>query len=182
MPDFARFLPLSNRPKADEDAVTSDRRRPLAAVVAEAARLLDAAESTDAASFVRAAGLSDLGAIDDSVNLYAAAATIATGRKRSTKALARAVRALLLLARELGAEPRIDPMTLGIVALYGATSASLERRAVIQGHALKATDADWEFGRGPVLEGTALEIAGFLLAVTDVAPQPAPRRPDDAAD
>ena len=51
-----------------------------------------------------------------------------------------------------------------------ATSAPLERRAVVAGHAIRATDADWEFGRGPVLEGTQLEIVRFLLGLSDVAP------------
>ncbi|MEU1973038.1 hypothetical protein ABZ477_15390 [Microbacterium sp. NPDC019599] len=177
MPDLARFLPLSNRPKADEAGVTSDRRRPLAAVVAEAARLLDGASVPRVDAFVREARLTDLGTVGDAAGLRAATAAIAEGRKRSTKALARAVRALLLLADEVGETPRIDGTTLGIVSLYGATAAPLERRAVIQGHALRATDAEWEFGRGPALEGTALDIARFVLAVSDVPPRPAAPRP-----
>ena len=86
------------------------------------------------------------------------------------------MRAVLLLSDHLGVEPRVDGTTLGIVSLYGATSAPLERRAVVGGHALRATDAGWEFGRGPVLEGTALEIARFVLGVSDIPPKP-PVRP-----
>jgi len=177
--EVSRFFPLSNRPTGDESGVTSDRRAPLAAVVAEAARLLDAApdRAARAADFARTARLTDAAtSVASPADLRAMASTIAAGRRQSTKALARAVRALLVLSAHLGQEPRIDGTTLGIVALYGATSAPLERRAVVGGHALRATDADWEFGRGPILEGTALEIARFVLAVSDVPPRP-PARP-----
>ncbi|WP_136708758.1 hypothetical protein [Agromyces sp. H66] len=42
MADFARYLPLSQRPRADERDVTSDRRAPTAAVLREIARALRA--------------------------------------------------------------------------------------------------------------------------------------------
>jgi hypothetical protein len=173
--DLSRFLPLSNRPKGDEAGVTSDRRVPLAAVVEEAARLLDAApdRAARAADFARNARLGDAAtSVASPADLRTLAATIAAGRRQSTKTLARSVRALLLLSGHLGAQPRIDGTTLGIVSLYGATSAPLERRAVVGGHALRATDAGWEFGRGPVLEGTALDIARFVLGVSDIPPKP----------
>ena len=174
MSDLSRFLPFSNRPRGDESGVTSDRRLPLAAVVEEAARLLDTApdRAGRASDFARAARVTDAStSVASPADLRAVAATIASGRRQSTKTLAHAVRALLQLGDHLGAEPRIDATTLGIVSLYGATSAPLERRAVVGGHALRATDADWEFGRGPVLEGTALEIARFVLGVSDVPPR-----------
>ena len=174
MSDLSRFLPFSNRPRGDESGVTSDRRLPLAAVVEEAARILDTAPDRAARSsdFARAARVTDAStSVASPADLRAVAATIGSGRRQSTKALAHAVRALLQLSDHLGVEPRIDATTLGIVSLYGATSAPLERRAVVGGHALRATDADWEFGRGPLLEGTALEIARFVLGVSDVPPR-----------
>ena len=184
MSDLSRFLPLSNRPKGEEAGVTSDRRVPLAAVVEEAARLLEANPdgAERAAEFVRTARLADAAPapVANATDLRTMAAAIVSGRRRSTKVLSRAVRSVLLLSADLGEEPRIDATTLGIVSLYGATSAPLERRAVIGGHALRATDADWEFGRGPALEGTALDIARFVLAVSDIPPKPATPRPREA--
>ncbi len=180
MSDLSRFLPFSSRPKGDESGVTSDRRIPLAAVVEEAARLLDTApdRAARAADFARAARVSDTAtSVASPGDLRAVAATVAAGHRQSTKALARAVRAVLLLGDHLGVEPRVDGTTLGIVSLYGATSAPLERRAVVGGHALRATDAGWEFGRGPVLEGTALEIARFVLGVSDIPPR-RPAKPE----
>ena len=186
VPDISRFLPLSNRPKSDERGVSSDRHRALAAVVDEAARILAAVWGTDASapavSFVRAARLTAPGSgqATSAADLHRVAEQLRGGGRQSVKALARGVRALLVLAAEAGVEPRIDGTTLGIVALYGATSAPLERRVVVRGHALRATDAGWEFGRGPVLEGTALGIAAFLLGVTDEPPHPGPPHREEA--
>jgi hypothetical protein len=178
MVDFARFLPLSNRPHDDESAVTSDRRAAIAAIVEDAARLT-ASASPDradalAAEFARAARLADAGAAEfGAIDLPRLAATIREGKRRRTGALVHAVRALLVLGDELGRQPRIEDLTLGTVALYMATSAPLERRAVVAGHAIRATDADWGFGRGPALEGTQAEIVRFLLGLSDAAPKPA---------
>ena len=108
-------------------------------------------------------------------DLPALAAAVRSGKRRRTGTLVQAVRALLVLADELARAPRIADLTLGIVALYLATSAPLERRAVVAGHAIRATDADWQFGRGPVLEGTALEIVRFLIGLSDTPPQPIER-------
>ena len=89
------------------------------------------------------------------------------------------VRTRSCCARSAGAGGRAERrsarrgLTLGVVALYMATSAPLERRAVVAGHAIRATDADWQFGRGPVLEGTAMAIVRFLVGLSDVPPQPA---------
>lgn len=63
-------------------------------------------------------------------------------------------------------------MTAGAVALYAQGAGPFERRAVVAGHTIRATDADWAFGNGPVLEGTSLQIVGFLLGVTDDPPRP----------
>ena len=175
--DFARFLPLSNRPHDDESAVTSDRRAAIAAVVEDAARLT-ASASPDradalAAEFARAARLADAGGAEfGAIDLPRLAASVREGKRRRTGALVHAVRALLLLGDDLSRKPRIADLTLGTVALYMATSAPLERRAVVAGHAIRATDAEWGFGRGPMLEGSQIEIVRFLLGLSDVAPRP----------
>lgn len=56
----------------------------------------------------------------------------------------------------------VEPVTSGAVALARAVSAPLPIRAVIADRTLRASDAEWEFGRGPVLEGTARELVLFL--------------------
>ena len=178
--DFARFLPLSNRPADDESAVTSDRRNAIAEVVDDAARLtaLAGRQRADqlAAEFARAARLADAGASEfGAADLPELATAVRSGSRRRTSALVHAVRAVLVLADELNDVPRVADLTLGVVALYLATSAPLERRAVVAGHAIHATDADWQFGRGPVLEGTAMAIVRFLVGLSDVPPQPAKR-------
>lgn len=178
MVDFSRFLPLSNRPSGDESGVTSDRSEAIAAVIEEAARLVAAApaDADDALAtrFARSAGVSATPEDDvDARGLAELAHEVRRGRRQRTAALARAVRALLVLADETGGTPRIADLTLGTVALYAATTASFDRRAVVAGHALRATDMDWQFGRGPVLEAPGLEIVRFLLGLSDVAPKPA---------
>lgn len=187
MADFARFLPLSNRPKGNEDAVTSDRRMAIADVIDEASLMISGAEEAEAerlsVQFVRETRITDVGeAVHGADDLAGLAAAIRRGRRRPVKVLARAVRAQIVLAAELRVPPRVDSTTLGVVALYAATSAPLERRAVIKGHTLRATDAGWEFGRGPILEATALEIVRFLLGLSDTAPRKAARPPADPGD
>ena len=83
-----------------------------------------------------------------------------------------AVRAVLVLGDALGLEPRLSAVTLGAVALYGTSSATFDRRAVVRGHTLRATDAEWSLGHGPVLQGTAMGIVRFLLGLSDEAPRP----------
>ncbi|WP_139230936.1 hypothetical protein [Microbacterium sp. cf046] len=169
---------MSNRPRDDESAVTSDRRLATAAVIDEAARLTAAAGSERAdrlaADFVRDARLgTEIGSEFVVADLMDLASAVRTGKRRRTSALVHATRAVIVLADRLGEAPRLADLTLGAVALYMATSAPLERRAVVAGHAIRATDADWEFGRGPVLEGPQLEIVRFLLGLSDLAPGPA---------
>jgi len=178
MVDVGRFLPLSNRPHDDESAVTSDRRAAIAEVIDEAGRLTASASPELArlltGDFVRDARLTtDASASSPAGDLPALAAAVRSGKRRRTGTLVRAVRALLVLGDQLDLKPRIGGLTLGVVALYLATSAPLERRAVVAGHAIRATDADWQFGRGPVLEGSALQIVRFLIGLSDTPPQPA---------
>jgi hypothetical protein len=199
---FSRFLPLSQREPADEAGVSSDRRRGLADVLERAADLIATAGPSSAAltrSFLDVAGLqgdaapltaADAGpapitagapglgvqhpgaATQDVALLRAIAARVRDGRRRSIRSLSAAVRALLILARELRRDPRLDPLIAGAAALYAAGSAPADRRAVIRGHTVRATDAEWAFGQGPVLEGTATAIAAFLLGVSDDPPRP----------
>jgi len=61
----------------------------------------------------------------------------------------------------------------GAVALRRALEAPTEIKAVIRGCTLAATDADWSFGHGPVLQGTAAELLLFLYGRSDTAPRPA---------
>lgn len=170
MADFARFLPLSNRPRDDESDVTSDRRAALADVIAQAALLSAPSAERDelAASFVERARLrKDAEGVED---LAALATAVRTGPKRGIRSLADGVRALLLLAEEVGAEPVLNDIVTGSVALWGTTSGPFDRRAVLSGHTIRAVDADWAFGSGPELRGTALGIVAFVLGVSDVAP------------
>ncbi len=173
MSGFARHLPLSSRGDVDESAITSDRRVPLAAVLERAAALSDEVPA-EASAFAAAAGIDP---VADAAGLRAAAAAIRTGPRRRTRALVAAVRALLQLAARRGADPGLDPAIAGMVAFAAAGTAPADRRAVLRGHTVRAADAGWSFGAGPVLEGTATGIVAFLLGESDVPPQPlSPRR------
>ncbi|MCD2443204.1 hypothetical protein LQ757_13050 [Agromyces sp. SYSU K20354] len=107
--------------------------------------------------------------------LRAAAVMSRNARAVPVRVLARVVAAYLVLAREIDAAPTIASRTSGAVALYLAAKAPTPIRAVINGHTLRARDADWDFGRGPVLEADAVPMLEFLLGRSDSAPRPAPR-------
>ncbi len=109
--------------------------------------------------------------------LRAAAVMARNARAVPVRVLSRAVAAYLTLAREIGAAPTLAPRTTGAVALYLAAKAPTPIRAVIRGHTLRARDADWDFGRGPVLEADAVPMLEFLLGRSDTAPRPAPPSP-----
>jgi hypothetical protein len=179
MPDFVRFLPLSQRGPGKESAVSSDRREALAVVIEQAADLITVAgdgRAVFADAFADEAGLrpelDDVAVGDPAVRLRSVAAAVRRGGRRSIRLLASGARALLVLARDLHVDVALDPITAGSVALYASTSAPFERRAVVKGHTVRATDADWGFGHGPVLAGTATQIAAFLLGVSDDPPKP----------
>ena len=175
MADLSRHLPLSNRPTADESAVTSDRRQALAAVVGRAAELIartdESGDSERAAAFLAEARLDREFA---GTALPAVAEAIATGAARGIRPLTDAVRALLRLAGTEAVE--LDPVTSGAVALYAVTRAPFDRRAVVSGCTLRATDAEWEFGRGPPRAAPARQILEFLLGLGDVPPPLTSRR------
>lgn len=178
MPDFVRFLPLSQHGPSNESAVSTDRREALAVVVEQAASLVRAARNDRSAlahAFVDLAGLrpafAEIPAEDPAERLAEMAGAVRRGSRRNIRALASAARALLVLARDLRVEVTLDPLTAGSVALYASGSAPLERRAVIKGHTVQADDASWSFGHGPVLSGSATGIAAFLLGVSDEPPR-----------
>ncbi|GLI27430.1 hypothetical protein ARHIZOSPH14_16720 [Agromyces rhizosphaerae] len=178
MADFARFLPLSQRPRVDESSVTSDRRAQVAEVVDQVAAV---AARTDApgtriARFIDEAGLrpSDPAPAPTPAGLHAFAAELRDGGRQPIRSLARTVRAALAFGRESDTTVELSELVSGSVALYAATSAPHDRRAVIAHHTLRASDAEWAFGHGPVLTAPAVAILEFLLGLSDDPPKPAP--------
>lgn len=176
--DFARYLPLSRRGEEDESRVSSDRRREVADVAREALRLLralpDGARDERARRFFADAGLTRGEDVphEGADDFDTVVAGIETGPRRSVAQLAQSVRATLVLADEVGTRAAISPMTLGAVALHVSARAPFDRRAVIRGHTVVATDADWRIGRGPHLRAPAEQIVRFLLGLSDRPPQP----------
>ena len=177
--DLSKYLPLSNQPHGDETGVTSDRRHIIGELLGEASRLVATAPAPQQAALVSAflddARLSREAPADRDPlpRLAEAAAAVRRGKKRGIRHLVHSARALFNLAGALGLAPVIDPEVCGAIVLWGATSGPFDRRAVLSGHSIRATDSDWQFGRGPVLEGTALAIAAFVLGASDTPPQPA---------
>jgi hypothetical protein len=178
MADFAQHLPLSQRTGVDETNVTSDRRAAIADVVLEAARIIAVATEDDAAYRSRARRFLDesgwgTGASGGSAaEMLHLADAIRAGRRRRVGMLVNSVRALLRLGDVLEVEPRLHPMVSGAVALAAEGTAPFDRRAVLRGHTLVATDEGWGFGNGPVLQGTGRSILRFILGIDDVPPQP----------
>ncbi|QTX03758.1 hypothetical protein [Agromyces archimandritae] len=161
MPDFMDELPLSRRGRVDESGVHSDRRLEYAEVLEQTAALRSDAGEPDAGEAAR---------------LHTLAADARGGRRVPVRILARAVLEYLELAREASAPAELASGTSGAVALFLAAKAPTEIRAVIGGHALRASDAGWEFGRGPVLEAPAADLIRFLAGRSDTAPRPAAPR------
>ena len=186
-----RYLPLSQGDRGRESDVSSDWRDATADVIDRAADLLEVADLDAptgdrlAERFVEsvstrrhpAPGRStddDAASASPSApeRLRAFAVAIRLGRPARVSLLSRAVAAHLLLAHEIGAEPALPERTSGAVALYLAAKAPTPIRAVISGHTLRASDADWEFGHGPVLEQPAIPMLEFLLGRGLEAPRP----------
>lgn len=172
--DFLRFLPLSGRTPQDERLVSSDRRVELDALLVNLATLTDA-ESTWTV-FAAQSGLARQWRA--SGRTISGFRTAVRARRRSIRTLSRALAAALRIANDLGVSLGVDPLTAGAVALHAQGTGPFERRTIVTGHTIRATDADWAFGTGPVLEGTSVQIAGFLLGVTDDPPTP-PRPASD---
>lgn len=150
VPDFARFLPLSQRSHDDESSLTTERRTLIAQVVA-AAGVLPAADREAVAA--------------------------AAGRGRTTAELLRATTTLLRASDAADVAVSLSDAALGTTAMLASARLPFDRRAVVSGHTVRASDAGWTLGRGPVLEAPALEIVRFLLGVSDVAPRPATGEP-----
>lgn len=167
-------LPLSNRRRQDESAVTGDWRLAESDIVLTAHALLAGRGERDrqilSRAFLSAARLPAHGETD----LLAVAETIATGGRRRVRELSRTVTALLTLARDTGAHVAISPRTSGAVALYLATSGAFDIRAVVRGHTLRSSDDGWEFGKGPVMEDTSLRLLSFLCGISGEAPRHVP--------
>jgi hypothetical protein len=165
MSDLWRELPLSGRARVDESGVGGGWRAELEAVREAASRAL--ASHPDAVA-----------AAEFEVALRTPRPRRG-GRPRAVKLaeLDRAVYAYLDLCARLGVEPQLPPRASGAVALGRAAAAPTEIRAVIAGHTLHATDADWSFGRGPVLEDTAVALLEFLRGRSLRAPAAPPTPP-----
>ncbi|GAA1968119.1 maleylpyruvate isomerase family mycothiol-dependent enzyme [Agromyces allii] len=239
MSDLSRYLPLSNRPKRDESAVTStwnvELAEVLTALTAVLAPLPDAAWATpsrrpawsvhdvvahlawrlstsrgerwrtsarslaeqgfSAAAAELAIARRAAASVDGTptalvarlTELRDAAASGSPGagvgddeRERDDtvqtgiSALAEAVIAAADLAATLDVPIAVPERASGAVALRRALEAPTEIKAVTRGRTLAATDADWSFGHGPVLQGTSAEILLFLYGRSDTAPRPAP--------
>ena len=183
MSDLGRFLPLSNRPRGDESAVSTDRREQIADIVTAAAHVIGQSDPahapTLAVAFLATAGLqkdaapsgAPLAPTTDPAALATVAESVRAGRRRGARHLVRATRAYLVLARDADVAPQLDPAVTGAVALSASTTAPFARRAAIGGHTVQAVDHGWQFGRGPLLTGTGVQIVSFLLGVTDEPPR-----------
>lgn len=169
MSDLWRNLPLFGRERVDESTVARGWSTELAAVRDAAQLALTAHPDPDAAEAFEAA-----------FRPARPPRPSRSGRPRTVKLaeLDRAVYAYLDLVARLDQRPQLPERASGAVALGRAAAAPTEIRAVIAGHALRATDAGWEFGRGPVLEATAAELLEFLGGRSLVAPHPESPRPD----
>lgn len=151
--DLARYLPLSARPRVDESGVTSDWRPRLEELVAS----IDAhLAEVPAETLARA----EVGAARDRVS--AAVAAVPPGRRVRVRALGSVLVEALELSALTGRRLAVDPVTSGAVALDRSLRAPLAIRAVVKNRTLRATDADWEFGNGPELPGTAAALVLFL--------------------
>jgi len=164
-------LPLSNRQRQDESAVTGDWRLAEADVVRAAHTLLAGRSQRDRQILSRAFLTTAHLARTDDTDLEGVAEGLARGERRRVRDLSRTVTALLTLARDTGASVSLAPRTSGAVALYLATSGAFDVRAVVRGHTIRSSDDGWEFGRGPVMEDTSVRVLSFLCGISPEAPR-----------
>jgi len=151
--DLARYLPLSGRPRVDESYVTGDWGPRFA-------ELLTAIDAMVAGLPAETVGHPDVGAVRD--RLSAAVAAVRPGRRVRVPALGAVLVEALDLAALTDSGLDVDPVTSGAVALDRSLRAPLAIRSVVRNRTIHATDAGWEFGRGPELAGTAAAIVRFL--------------------
>lgn len=159
MSDFARFLPLSNRPRHDESGTSRD----WAARVAEVAAAVEAV----AAEALGGHGTSPHPEAEAALETVRALAREAADRHVARRRVrVRELRTIVLAAWRaadaFGAPLDLDPVVTGAVALDLAAGARLPIRAVIRDRTLVASDAGWRLGGGEELVGTAREIVTFL--------------------
>jgi uncharacterized protein (TIGR03083 family) len=67
------------------------------------------------------------------------------------------------ISHALGIDLQLDPRATGAVALARILVAPTPIKAVLRARTLTATDADWKFGQGPALSGTASTLIQFLF-------------------
>lgn len=151
--DFVRYLPLSARPRVDESAVTGDWGPRLATLVRSIETLI---ASIPSATLARP----EIQAARD--RLDAAIAAVPSARRVRVAGLGSVLVEAYDFAALTGLPLTVDPVTSGAVALERSLRAPVAIRAVIKNRTLRARDADWEFGTGPDLIGSASELLLFL--------------------
>jgi hypothetical protein len=151
--EFARFLPLSARPRVDESAVTGDWGPRLAELLGAIDALI---ASLPSATHARP----EIQAARD--RLTATITAVPSGRRVRVAVLGTVLAEAYEFAVLTGRPLAVDPVTSGAVALDRSLRAPLAIRAVVKNRTLRATDAEWEFGTGPALSGTAAELVLFL--------------------
>ena len=195
MSDIPKYLPLSQRPRRDESAVTANWAGHVAALLQPLADSVEQAtdeqwpEIADAANQAlwlstrsRIAGFSPrarptLPRAEAAAGLREAArAAAAPGAKRGIRHLAAAVVGTWDIGRTTGRAVHVDPVASGAVALARSLAAPTPIRAVVTVRTLEAVDADWRVGTGPTLASTASEIVLFLYGRGGL---PAESRPDE---
>jgi hypothetical protein len=151
--DIVRYLPLSARPRVDESSVTGDWGPRLAELLAAVDALIAGLpRATLARPEVRAAR----------DRLSATIAAVPSARRIRVPVLGSVLVEAYELAALTGVPLAVDPVTSGAVALDRSLRAPLAIRAVVRNRTLRARDADWEFGAGPELIGSASELVLVL--------------------
>lgn len=193
MADFARYLPLSQRPDVDESAVSNDWRALTAerieGLVARASSPSPADRSLLAQLAVRLSGTRlgrlartvgigddpDQEGADDAEATLATLREVAAARRRGSgpRGIAELVDVVRTEARchSLGPVPALEPMVAGSVALFALTRAPLSVRAAVADRSLVPVDAPWRLGHGQELRTRTADILDFLL---DAGPVPPP--------
>jgi hypothetical protein len=151
--DFVRYLPLSGRPRVDESAVTGDWGPRLTALLAAIDTLIAELPSATLAR-------PEIQAARD--RLSATIAAVPSARRIRIATLGGVLAEAYEFAALTGRPLVVDAVTSGAVALDRSLRAPLAIRAVIKNRTLRATDADWDFGSGPELRGSAAAIVLFL--------------------
>ncbi len=151
--DLGRYLPLSQRPRVDESAVSADWGVRLTELERAVALLAPAGSASPVGLAAPALDLSRLAAFEGAV---------ASARRRRRVRIGDLGLALVAAYEAGGERLVVDPTISGAVCLARALSAPLPVRAVIRDRTLRASDAGWTLGRGADLVGTARELTLFL--------------------